>query len=143
MSPSAAQIKTVFETLTPASLPALVALYTPQARFKDPFNDVTGSALIEAVFSHMFTQVREPRFVVTRVIESDASQDVFMRWDFYFVSGNTPQHIHGSTHFERDAAGLITLHRDYWDAAQELYEKIPLLGWILRFIRRRLAVIAK
>lgn len=142
MSPSAAQIKTIFETLTPARLADLVALYAPQARFKDPFNDVTGSTLIEAIFSHMFTQVREPRFVVSRVIEDHSSRDLFMRWDFYFISGHTQQHIHGSTHFERDAAGLITLHRDYWDAAQELYEKIPLLGAVLRLIRRKLAVSA-
>jgi hypothetical protein len=36
-----------------------------------------------------------------------------------------------------DAIGLITLHRDYWDAAEELYEKLPLLGSLMRWLKRR------
>jgi hypothetical protein len=29
-------------------------------------------------------------------------------------------------------------HRDYWDAAEELYETLPLLGTLLRALRSRL-----
>lgn len=132
------RIQAAFESLTLGNLPSLVALYAPQARFVDPFNDVRGSAAVKAIFAHMFVQVSEPSFVITRIIEAD--NDVFMRWDFTFVARGKPQHIHGATHFELDSAGLITLHRDYWDAAQELYEKLPLLGSVLRWIRGRLAV---
>ncbi len=138
MNNTAQTIQTTFETLSPATLPALVALYATHARFVDPFNDVLGAEKIHAIFSHMFTQVREPRFTVTKVIASEA--DIFMRWDFHFYMGKRPARIHGSTHFEINSAGLITLHRDYWDAAQELYEKLPVLGCLLRFIRRKIAV---
>ncbi len=131
-------IKTAFETLSPTTLPALVALYAADARFVDPFNDVRGRSAVHAIFSHMFEQVGEPRFAVTRII--DGGDNVFMRWDFTFNARGKPQHIHGATHFELTAAGLITLHRDYWDAAQELYEKIPLLGGVLRWVRGKLAV---
>lgn len=138
MNNAAQAIKTAFESLTPATLPALVALYDADARFVDPFNDVRGAANVSAIFAHMFTQVDEPRFTVSRIIEGKS--DLFMRWDFTFVARGKPQHIHGATHFELNAAGLITLHRDYWDAAQELYEKLPLLGSVLRWIRSKLAV---
>ena len=33
--------------------------------------------------------------------------------------------------------GLVTMHRDYWDAAEELYEKLPLLGGLMRWLKRR------
>jgi hypothetical protein len=33
----------------------------------------------------------------------------------------------------------VTLHRDYWDAAEELYEKLPVVGGLMRLIKRRLA----
>ena len=138
MQSPAATIQAAFESLSPASVPALSILYAEDARFTDPFNDVQGRARIAAIFNHMFTQVAEPQFTVTRVIASES--DIFMRWDFHFLMGQKPGHIHGSTHFELNSAGLITLHRDYWDAAQELYEKIPALGSLLRFIRRKLAV---
>jgi hypothetical protein len=32
---------------------------------------------------------------------------------------------------------LITEHRDYWDAAEELYEKIPVLGGLMRWLKKR------
>jgi steroid Delta-isomerase len=143
MNTPAQNIKTAFESLSPATLPALVALYADDARFIDPFNDVRGRSAVQAIFAHMFEQVGTPRFVVTRVIEGGKdgkSNDVFMRWDFTFIARDKSQHIHGATHFELNDAGLITLHRDYWDAAQELYEKIPVLGSVLRWIRGRLAV---
>jgi hypothetical protein len=35
-----------------------------------------------------------------------------------------------------DAAGQVALHRDYWDAAEELYEKIPVLGIMMRALKR-------
>jgi steroid Delta-isomerase len=138
MTLSAQTIKTAFETLTPATVPALVALYAADARFVDPFNDVRGAGKVRAIFEHMFVQVDEPRFVVTRIIAQE--YDIFMRWDFTFIARGKPQHIHGATHFELDEAGLISLHRDYWDAAAQLYEKIPLLGAVLRWIRGKLAV---
>jgi hypothetical protein len=36
-----------------------------------------------------------------------------------------------------DEAGRITVHRDYWDAAEELYEKLPLVGRLMRWLKRR------
>ena len=34
--------------------------------------------------------------------------------------------------------GKVVYHRDYWDTAEELYAKLPLLGGLMRFLRRRL-----
>jgi len=30
----------------------------------------------------------------------------------------------------------VFYHRDYWDAAEELYEKLPLIGSIFRFLHK-------
>jgi hypothetical protein len=46
--------------------------------------------------------------------------------------------IKGCSHLQHNAAGLISQHRDYWDAAEELYEKLPLLGWLMKTIKRKL-----
>jgi hypothetical protein len=35
--------------------------------------------------------------------------------------------------------GLITDHMDYWDVAAGLYEKLPLLGGLLKMLRKRMA----
>ena len=58
-----------YETLTPAALPGLDQLYAPDARFKDPFNEVAGTAAIGRIFAHMFATTEAPRFEVTDCIE--------------------------------------------------------------------------
>ena len=35
------------------------------------------------------------------------------------------------------ADGRINFHRDYWDAAEELYEKLPLVGSLMRWLKRQ------
>jgi len=37
------------------------------------------------------------------------------------------------------ADGRVTYHRDYWDAAGELYAKLPLVGPLMRFLARKMA----
>jgi hypothetical protein len=45
--------------------------------------------------------------------------------------------ILGGSHLVFDTTGRVTLHRDYWDAAEELYEKLPVVGSLMRWLRRR------
>ena len=49
----------------------------------------------------------------------------------------TMQLIRGGSHLQLSANGRIALHRDYWDAAEELYEKLPVLGVLMRWLKRR------
>ena len=133
------QIADYFETLTPQSVSALKDFYSASARFKDPFNDVKGIAEIERIFQHMFVSLAKPRFVVIEEIV-DGSQ-AFLTWEFRFrfkrFDTQTEQVVLGTTHLVLDAQGLVCLHRDYWDAAEELYEKLPVVGSVMRWLKRR------
>ena len=130
-----------YEGLTPAKLEDLPIYYASQARFKDPFNDVVGVPAIRAIFQHMFETLENPRFVVHQAW-GDLAQS-FLTWTLYFHTrtGNQVRawEIHGATHVQWDADQRVVLHRDYWDAAEALYEKLPLLGSLMRFLKRRLA----
>lgn len=129
-----------FERLTPQSLDGLDRIYAPDARFKDPFNDVRGLAPIEAVYRHMFDSLHAPRFAVTnRIVQG---RQCFLVWDFTFrlrTAGSraASESVRGGSHLVLAADGRISLHRDYWDAAGELYEKLPVLGALMRWLRRR------
>ena len=131
-----AEIASWFERLQPEMLDSIADIYAPDAAFTDPFNDVRGVESVRLVYEHMFASLVAPRFKVsTMVVESDQA---FMTWSFDFRLGAKPCSIVGCTHFRLDAAGRIILHRDYWDAAREVYEHVPLLGAVLRTLRRRL-----
>lgn len=128
-----------FEHLSPQSLGSLDELYAPQARFKDPFNEVEGTEAIRAIFVHMFQSLHEPRFVVTGRLQQ--GEQAFLTWDFHFrfqrFDTSTVQTVRGATHLVFDSKGQVVLHRDYWDAAEELYEKLPGVGALMRWLKRR------
>jgi ketosteroid isomerase-like protein len=128
-----------FESLTPGNLGQLEAFYTADARFKDPFNDVRGVPAITQIFKHMFVALHEPRFAVTQQIVDGAQ--AFLVWEFRFrfkrFDTVTEQVIHGGSHLTLTEDGRISEHRDYWDAAEELYEKLPGLGALMRYLKRR------
>ena len=128
-----------FEHLRPGDLADLGQHYAAHAVFKDPFNEVRGLPAIEGVFQHMFVSLHEPHFIVTqRVVQGS---HCFLTWDFVFrfqrFSPSQWQTVRGASHLLYDELGLITLHRDYWDAAEELYEKLPLVGSVMRWLKER------
>ena len=136
--PRVQRIVEAFERLQPADVERLGEIYTDGARFKDPFNEVQGVAAIQQVFRHMFTALIEPRFVIRDAL-CDGDQ-CFLSWDFLFRMrrfSSDEQCIRGATHLRLAADGRISEHRDYWDAAEELYEKLPAIGTLMRWLKRR------
>lgn len=136
--PRIERIVVLFEHLTPQDLPRLAEIYTPDARFKDPFNEVQGTAAITAIFAHMFESLDDPRFVIRdTLVQGD---QCFLSWDFVFRMKRfdpAQQCIRGGSHLRLAPDGRIAVHRDYWDAAEELYEKLPLVGSLMRWLKAR------
>ena len=128
-----------FESLSPDTLARLGEFYTADARFKDPFNEVQGIPAITRVFEHMFHSLSEPRFVVTGRLVDGAQ--CFLTWEFRFrflrFDTVTQQVVRGGSHLRLTPDGRVSNHRDYWDAAEELYEKLPVLGGLMRWLRKK------
>lgn len=128
-----------FEGISPAGVPGLAEIYSEDVRFKDPFNEVQGLDAVVRIFSHMYAQVDDPRFVVRDSVLQ--GEQAFLTWDFLYRHKGWPkreQCIRGASHLRFAPDGRVCLHRDYWDAAEELYEKLPLLGALMRALKRRL-----
>ena len=135
-----ARVRAFFESISPETVRQIDEVYAADAWFKDPFNEVRGVEPIRRIFQHMFEQVESPRFVVREVVAEGSS--AFLTWDFLFRSrrlGEGEQVIRGASHLRFGADGRVNYHRDYWDVAEELYEKIPLLGGLMRAVKRRAA----
>lgn len=132
-------LATFFETLSPQSVAQLHTVYDEQATFKDPFNEVQGLPEIERIFQHMYVALDQPHFVVTGQVVDGAQ--AFLTWEFRFrfkrFDTTTLQAVRGASHVVFNEQGLVTLHRDYWDAAEELYEKLPVLGGVMRWLKAR------
>jgi ketosteroid isomerase-like protein len=129
----------LFAALQPADLVRLPDFYTPDARFKDPFNDVRGVAGVQAVFAHMYAVTEAPRFeVLERALSGDTG---FVRWRFVFAPQRRPdalQQIEGVSRVVFAPDGRVAEHVDYWDPAEAIYAGLPVLGPVLRLLRRKL-----
>ena len=129
----------VFEGLTPERLDEFLSLCTQDVRFVDPFNDVRGRRRVRAVFAKMFRDI-----AVTDIQVHDwavSGHTAYLRWTFAFRPKRSEKRwcLEGMSEVHFDEAGSVEAHIDHWDAAGQLYEKLPVIGWLLRQIRARLA----
>ncbi|MGQ2978775.1 MAG: nuclear transport factor 2 family protein [Polaromonas sp.] len=139
MTPAITRFVHFFESLAPDSVAQLGEVYTRDVYFKDPFNEVHTLAEVQQIFRHMYVALDRPRFVVTGQVGE--GNECFLTWNFeFYFRKQRPavlQTVRGTSHLKFNGDGLVSYHRDYWDAAEELYEKLPLLGSLMRWLRKR------
>lgn len=126
------------ETLTPETLERLGDFVSDDVRFADPFNDVRGVEAMSQVFRHMFDTVSEIRFSVHRIFGD--STVCMMEWRFEGRLQGTDWSFPGTSVIEFEEDGRVRSHVDYWDAGTNFYERLPVIGWLLGAIRRRIAI---
>jgi steroid delta-isomerase len=125
-----------WETLSADSLARLPLIYADDAYFRDPFNEVRGVHAIRALLEEMFARIEQPTFEILEVVQQGDS--AFLVWNFDFririLQPRRLRRIHGTSHVRFDANGRVVWHRDYWDAAGELYMQLPVIGRLMRWL---------
>lgn len=137
--PAAAYVR-FYEALSPATVADLQSVVHDDVRFKDPFNEVVGLKAYTALLNAMFRAAPDIQFEVLHTsYDGDAC---FLRWNSrgtVKALGKDPWVIQGMSELRFADDGRVISHIDYWDAAAQFYERIPVVGAIIRFIRRRVA----
>jgi steroid delta-isomerase len=108
-------------------------------KFKDPFNELSGLDAFRRLLVKTLNDVKGLKFKVTH--RAWTENILFLRWSFEGeVKGLNYWKVEGMSEINFDERGLVCQHIDHWDAAGQFYEKLPLIGTIIRIIRRRLKV---
>ena len=108
-------------------------------KFKDPFNDLSGLDSFRRLLVKTLNEVKGLKFEVTH--RAWTEDILFLRWSFQGeVRGLNYWKVEGMSEINFDERGLVCRHVDHWDAAGQFYEKLPLIGTIIRIIRSRLQV---
>lgn len=136
--------------LSHASLAGVDAIVTEDMHFVDPFNDVRGRAHFVRCLEDMLTQLADLRIEVTHaaaLAPRAGVVDPSPRWALYWRFGGQLVRLGGKRWDVTGVAvvsiaadGRVCEHLDYWDAAGGLYETMPVIGGLMRWLRRRLAV---
>lgn len=128
-----------YEKLSPdMSREDYTVFFNSSSEFQDPFQKAKGLDAIHNIFVDMYKTLYKPRFVVEEVINSD---DVaYLRWEFFYARSSklAEESFTGVSRVTFDKSAKVKSHIDYWDAAQNVYEKIPVLGSLIRFVKRRI-----
>lgn len=135
---------TALEQLDRATLADLLALCDPDMHFRDPFNDCRGVDAFGRIMQDMFAKLDHVRFRTNHMAWSATDEScALVHWtldaNLRALDGK-PWHVEGCSMLRFGADSKLTAHYDYWDAAGGLYERLPVLGRVLRLLRRRIRV---
>ncbi|MEX1056653.1 MAG: nuclear transport factor 2 family protein [Natronospirillum sp.] len=135
-------IQKTYQAINAQTLKAgiLSELYTDDVVFIDPIHRISGLAQLERYFTALYRNVKTVHFEYGHC-GSDQKNELFMEWEMTMehprLNGGAPVIVNGLTLFSvRD--GKVYQHRDYFDTAQMLFEHLPILGRVIRFIKHRL-----
>jgi steroid Delta-isomerase len=135
---SCAQYIRLFEELSVERIDGIEHFVSTDVKFKDPFNEISGLESFRRLLVKMLDDVKGLRFEVThRAWTEDV---LFLRWSLHGKVKGLNWEIQGMSEINFNEQGLVCQHIDHWDAAEQFYEKLPLIGTILRIIKRQLKV---
>jgi len=138
----AAAYAAFWDGLAEARLERLRELAAPGMRFVDPFNDVTGIERVLAVLRLSWEHASDVRIEVLHW--ALAGEVAYYRWRFHFrpkaLGGRQDWSIDGVSEVALAEDGRVLSHIDHWDAGSQFYGRLPVLGWIIGRVRRRLAL---
>ena len=134
-----ARFRRFYDEFSPAWIERVEELYAPGFEFQDAFHAIRGDFVaLRAYFSRVLTALDESRFIVEDTATGDDGSYVRWRWEWRRRAKDPQKTVPGVTHLRFDADGRITHHTDLFDAAGGFYETLPVVGTMLRAIKKRL-----
>ena len=126
-----------YESLSLETVDDVVEVASADVRFRDPFNDLTGIDAYRKLLAKMLDSVPDIKFVVTH--QSVDGDTCFIRWRSASTLRGKSWIVEGMSELKFASDGKVREHIDFWDSAAQFYERLPIIGAALRFIRRRIA----
>jgi limonene-1,2-epoxide hydrolase len=128
--------KRTFARLTPETTMPIAALYSDDVVFEDPLHKLVGAEELSAYFTQLNRRVVFAEFVFdSQVIETSKAA---LTWTMTVQIKSPRQTIIVPGVSVLHFTDRITHHRDYFDVGAMMYERLPLIGWVLRALKKRI-----
>lgn len=145
-SPIIQGVMNIYSSFDAKLIQSLDTIYRSDIEFVDPFHHIDGLAQLTDYFSGMLEGLSECRFEFQQVVENTqmteqgAGDQAVLFWVMHYRHPKLAQgkmlQVSGSSHLKFESK--IFYHRDYFDAGAMIYEHVPLLGFGIRQIKKRL-----
>lgn len=129
----------VYQKLSKETLGNLTNIYHQDVVFEDAAHKLTGWDELSSYFDNLYQNVIDCSFDVKSTHQADDAG--FIIWEMHLrhpklKSGDVVS-VQGVSHIQfKD--GKVIHHRDYFDMGEMLYENLPLLGSVIKTIKKRL-----
>jgi hypothetical protein len=131
----------LFSNLTEQSVGEKIAgVYSQDAYLNDTLKEHTG---LTAIRDYLIQTARAVKLCRVKIVDAAVSgEDIYIRWtmDVQFNNLNRGKlsRSSGMSHLRLDSDGLIKFHQDYWDSTSGFFQYVPIVGTLIRWIKRRL-----
>lgn len=133
------QFKDIYQTLDKDNIDKIEAIYADDIFFADPFHQVEGLSQLKKYFFELYLNVESIDFEFGEALcEGDS---YFIQWTMKLthprLNNKKPFYVPGATYLKVNQKSEIVFHRDYFDAGVMLYERLPIFGSLIRWIKRK------
>src|SRR5690554_30490 len=128
--------RVLFNQLDKGNLHKLPAVYSEDIQFQDPLGAVEGLDALTHYFAWAYSNVISCQFVFEDAVVQDSSATIpwVMLLRHKRIRGGREIQVAGISHVAVKC-GKICYHRDYFDAGQLLYENLPVIGRVVRWVK--------
>lgn len=131
------KFKTYFTQLKLNNSAALNEIYAEDIIFTDPIHKIKGIENLKSYFKNLDDNLIEGSFHFSD--ESSHDNTVYLQWEMNLTLKRPKKKIQASGISVLTIEQKITKQRDYFDAGELFYENIPVLGGIIRFLKKKIA----
>lgn len=133
-------IRELYLQFDPTMLDNLSDVYAENIYFCDPLHEVSGLWELRRYFAAAMEGLEECRFEFHHSLELPGRGEAVLFWTMHYrhrkLAGGKLLSLPGNSHVR--FAEKVHYHRDYYDVGAMLYEKLPLVGAVIRHIKRGL-----
>ena len=125
------------QNLSLASLGDLRYYVDRDVVFSDPFHQEKGIANMTRILNKMFEKVTDVQFKILDHAVNDHT--VYFNWQLIGVLSKKSWSVEGVTMLIFDDELKVTHHLEHWDAASQFYERLPIIGRLLKYVRGQIS----
>lgn len=128
----------IYQRLSVDNLELLAKIYHPDVTFQDPMHEIHGFDELNQYFHALYENLISCRFEITQVITQDDQAAVYWQMSYQHPSLNRGKTVvvEGNSML-KGLGDKVIYHRDYLDLGAMLYEHIPVIGRLTKWVKNR------
>ncbi len=139
-------VEEIFNGLNKDTMELVDRFYAEDTHFLDPVVDLKGRAAVRKYYENLYANVISIRFEFSGEVSTKTEQgeEKVAFWTMILrhkkLRGGEEVRVVGNSHIRFDAkTGQAIYHRDYFDMGEFIYEGLPVVGPVVRFVKSKMS----